>query len=75
MSHYVAGGASTSVNGNKVNLIITGATAGTFNKNGSYTIIFYNTSDLYNMKYKSSVQFSSGNATITYGSMTNVSAM
>jgi hypothetical protein len=74
MSHYVAGGASTSVNGNKVNLIITGATGGTFNKNGSYTVIFYSTSDLYNLKYKSSVKFSGGNATISYSSMSTVSA-
>jgi hypothetical protein len=75
MTHYVAAGASTSVSGNKVNLITTGATGGTFNKNNSYTVIFYNTSDVYNMKYKSSVQFSGGNATITYSSMTNVSAL
>jgi hypothetical protein len=69
---YVATGSYGIASGNKVvNLLkITIPPGRTFNKNGNYTILILDALDLTYMKYKNSVQFSGGNATIAYSSMT-----
>jgi hypothetical protein len=74
MSSYVAVGASTSVTDGKVNLMTLTATGGTFNPNGTYTVIIGDTATMTTagLKYQSGVSFSGGEATISYGGMTTV---
>ena len=59
MSQYVAAGAYNSVKENKVYLSTVSAPGGTFNKNGSYTVILYDV--VYDsMKYIHNVKFKDG---------------
>jgi hypothetical protein len=71
MGNFVAMSFSMSgmFDGNKANLIAPG---GTFNKNGNYTVVL---SDFFisdTLWYQNSVQFTNGNATISYSSMSSV---
>ena len=73
MAKYVAAGAHTWVSGNKVYLISEGST-GTFNENGTYNIVIYDTTDPYKLHYKSSVKFNGGDASFARSTMTVISS-
>jgi hypothetical protein len=75
VSNIVALGASTVTSGNAATLVTTGATGGTFNPNGTYTILYTNAdnpTDPVN-KYQNNITFSGGNATINVSAMSNIS--
>jgi hypothetical protein len=65
-SNYVASGVVSQ--GNVVNLLDSG---GNFNKNGSYTVLYYGYSgnDLINGKHQNGVRFTNGNVTLAKSSM------
>ena len=70
VTNFVAVGASANVSEGKVNLITTGALGGTFDKNGTYTVLFAQGTDF---RYTNGVQFSNGEAEIAFNAMTIVS--
>jgi hypothetical protein len=75
LANFVALGASTNVSGSAANLITTGATGGTFNPNGTYAVLYMNSTNMSELiyKYKNGVSFSSGNATLSVSGMTSIS--